>query len=120
MLEIIGGLPQGVLGVRAKGRISAADYEQVLIPAVEAALKHQDKIRFYYELGAEFEGIDAGAVFEDLKVGLARLPHWEKLAVVTDVGWISQAVSAFAFLIHGQVRVFPVAQAGKARAWIGE
>ena len=48
MLEIIGGLPQGVLGVRAKGRISAADYEQVLIPAVEAALKHQDKIRFYY------------------------------------------------------------------------
>lgn len=119
MLEIIGGLPEGVLGVRAKGRITAADYVQVLIPAVDAALKRHNKIRFYYELGAEFEGIDAGAVFEDLNVGLGRLPHWEKLAVVTDVGWIRQAVSGFAFLIHGQVKVFPVAEAEKAKDWIG-
>lgn len=120
MLEIIDGLPDGVLGVRAKGRISAADYKQVLIPAVETALKRDDKIRFYYELGTEFEGIDAGAVLEDLKVGLARLPHWERLAVVTDVGWLSQAVSAFAFLIHGQVKVFPVAEANEAKVWIAK
>jgi hypothetical protein len=90
-----------------------------LIPAVEAVLKRHDKIRFYYELGTEFEGIDPGAVFEDLKVGLGRLPHWERLAVVTDVGWIKQAVSAFAFMIHGEVRVFPVAEAENAKDWIG-
>ena len=120
MLEIISGLPDGVLGIRARERISAADYEQVLIPAVDAALKRHDKIRFYYELGSEFAGIDPGAVFEDLKVGLSRLPHWERLAVVTDVGWIKQAVSAFAFMIHGKVRVFPVAEAEEAKKWIAE
>jgi len=37
MIEIISELPENVLGVRAKGRVTAGDYEQVLIPAVEAA-----------------------------------------------------------------------------------
>ena len=118
MIEIISELPENVLGVRAKGRVTAGDYEQVLIPAVEAALKRHDRLHFYYELGEQFEGIDPGAVFEDLKVGLARLPHWEKLAVVTDIAWIRQAVSAFAFLIHGKVKVFPLDGAQKAKEWI--
>jgi hypothetical protein len=118
MLEIIADLPTNVLGVRAKGRVTAEDYERVLIPAVEAALRQRDKLRLYYELGSGFEGIDAGAVFEDLKIGVGSLPRWERLAVVTDVSWIKQAVSAFAFLIHGTVKVFPVSQAHAARDWI--
>ncbi|HWU26152.1 MAG TPA: STAS/SEC14 domain-containing protein, partial [Rhizomicrobium sp.] len=69
MIEIISELPENVLGVRAKGRVTAGDYEQVLIPAVEAALKRHDRLHFYCELGEQFEGIDPGAVFEDLKVG---------------------------------------------------
>lgn len=118
MIEVIQSLPANVLGVRAKGHVTAEDYEKILIPAVEAALCQRDKIRLYYELGNEFEGMDAGAMFEDFKVGIGKLPHWEKLAVVTDVKWIKQAVSAFAFLIHGMVKVFPVSEAEAARNWI--
>ena len=118
MIEVIQSLPANVLGVRAKGHVTAEDYEKILIPAVEAALRQRDKIRLYYELGNAFEGIDAGAMLEDFKVGIGKLPHWEKLAVVTDVEWIKQAVSAFAFLIHGMVKVFPVSEAEAARNWI--
>lgn len=118
MIEIIKDQPVNVLAVRAIGRVTAQDYEQVLIPAVEEALHQHDKIRLYYELGKEFEGIDAVAMFEDLKVGIGKLPYWEKLAVVTDVKWIKQAVSAFAFLIHGMVKVFPLSEAEAARIWI--
>jgi hypothetical protein len=38
-------LPDNVLGVSAEGQISGADYETVLIPAVESKLKSHDKIR---------------------------------------------------------------------------
>lgn len=118
MIDVIGGFPENVLAVRAKGRVTAKDYEQVLIPAIAAALKHHERIRVYYELGDEFEGIDAGAMFEDMKVGLAKLPHWEKIALVTDVGWIRQAASVFTFLVHGQARVFPASDVQAAKAWI--
>ncbi len=118
MIEIIKDLPPNVLGIRAEGRVTAQDYEHIVVPAVEASLKGRDKIRLYYELGSEFEAIDPGAIVEDTKIGVRDLPHWEKLAVVTDVEWIKLAVRAFAFLIHGKVRIFPVLEAGIAREWI--
>jgi len=118
MLEPVPGLADNIVGFSAKGRVARKDYETVLIPAVEAALKRHDKLRLYYELGPQFTGIDAGAVLEDFEVGVRHLSHWEKLAVVTDVEWIRLAVGAFAFMIHGKVKVFPAAEARAARDWI--
>jgi len=118
MIETVSGLPDGVIGFNAKGRVTRKDYETVLIPGVEAALKRHDKLRLYYELGREFDGIDSGAMLEDFELGIRRLPHWEKLAVVTDVEWIRMAVNAFAFMIHGKVKVFPASEARAARDWI--
>jgi len=120
MLEPVSGLPDNVVGFNARGRVTRRDYETVLIPAVEAAVKRHDKIRLYYELGREFEGIDPGAVLDDFEIGIRRLPHWEKLAVVTDVEWIRMAVGAFAFMIHGKVKIFPASQARAAREWIAQ
>ena len=37
MLSLIEDLPAGVVGIEAGGKVTAEDYEQVLIPAVEAA-----------------------------------------------------------------------------------
>jgi hypothetical protein len=110
MIEVIESLPANVLGVRNKGRVTVEDYKRVLIPAAKAALRQHDKIRLYDELGNKFEGNEAGAVFEDLKVGIRKLPRCEQLAIVTDVKWIKQAVSAFASLIHGMVKGFPVSE----------
>jgi hypothetical protein len=118
MIEIIEGFPDDVVGLIAKGQVTRKDYEQILIPRVEAALKRHDMIRLYYELGSEFSGIDAGAAWEDLKVGVEHFTRWERMAVVTDVDWIKHMVNAFRFLMPGQMRVFPTANASEARAWI--
>lgn len=118
MIETVAGMPDSVVAFKARDRVTRRDYETVLIPGVEAALKHHDKLKLYYELGPEFTGIDPGAILEDLELGIRRLPHWEKLAVVTDVEWIRQAVNAFAFMIHGKVKVFPTSQTAAARKWI--
>jgi hypothetical protein len=81
-------------------------------------LGRHDKLRLYYELGPEFMGLDAGAMWEDFKVGVGHLSRWERAAVVTDVEWMRHAVNAFRFLMPGQMRVFPTADAAEARAWI--
>jgi SpoIIAA-like len=90
----------------------------VLIPAVTRALQHHSKVRVYYEVALEFAGIDAGALWEDFRVGVRHLSRWERIAVVSDVGWIRQAVNAFRFLMPGTLRVFPVDDAADARGWI--
>ena len=41
-----------------------------------------------------------------------------RIAVVTDIEWIRHTVWLFSFLIPGTVRLYPLSEAGKARAWI--
>jgi hypothetical protein len=118
MIEIIQDFPDHVVGFRAIGHVTKQDYEQVLVPTVEAALKRHHKLRLYYELGSQFTGIDPGAAWEDAKVGVEHLTRWERGAIVTDVEWIKHMVNAFRFLMPGNLRVFPASQASQARSWI--
>ena len=118
MIECIEAFPDNVVALIAKGQVTKKDYEQVLIPKVEAALKRHDKIRLYYELSSQFSGIDPGAAWDDLKVGVEHLTRWERMAVVTDVDWIKHLINAFRFLLPGQLRVFATAQKSEARTWI--
>jgi len=118
MIELIEGFPDNVVALLAKGKITKQDYETVTIPGVENALKRHHKIRLYYELGSQFSGIEPGAAWEDLKVGVEHLTRWERVAMVTDTDWIKHMVNAFRFMMPGHLRVFPTAQASEARAWI--
>jgi hypothetical protein len=118
MIENIQGFPDNVVAFLAKGKVTKKDYEEILIPAVEAAFKHHARIRLYYELGSQYTGFEPGAAWEDMKIGLEHLAGWERAAVVTDVDWIRHVVNAFRFMMPVNLRVFPTAQASEARAWL--
>jgi len=120
MIRILPGFPAHVLAAACQGRVTRADYETVLIPAIEKALAAQPKVSIYYEIGAGFEGIEPGAVLDDLKVGMGHLSRWDRMAVVCDVAWIRDAVLAFGFLMPGRVRVLQLGQAAEARKWVSE
>lgn len=118
MIETIAGLPPGILGFRASGRVSAADYETVLIPAVEAAFGERQRQRLIYQVGPGFEAFEPGAMWDDMLLGMRHFMGWERLAVVTDVAWLRSATSFLAFMIPAQVKVFGEAELEAARDWI--
>ncbi|GFE59075.1 STAS/SEC14 domain-containing protein [Geobacter sp. AOG1] len=118
MLERIQGLPDNVLGFEAKGEVTGADYESVLIPAVENMLAQRKSIRFLYHLGNEFTGFNVKAMWDDAKVGLQHLAAWERVAVVTDVEWIRVAMKAFGFVMPGKLRAFGNDELVEARRWL--
>lgn len=118
MIEALTGFPDNVVAFACRGHVSRKDYDDVLVPVVEKALKSHDKVRLYYEIGADFSGIDPTAVWEDFKVGMEHILRWERVAVVTDVEWIANTMRAFSFLMPAQVKVFASAQAADARDWI--
>ena len=102
----------------AKGQVTRNDYDEVLIPAIETAFGSHRKVRCYYELGREFAGFDAGAMWADARIGFSHLTGWERFAVVTDVDWVNQAINFFHFLVPGEIRLFPSSEAAEARRWI--
>jgi hypothetical protein len=118
MVERIPNLPDTVLGFRAKGKVTAKDYESVIIPAVEAMFSRRDKVRFLYHLGEDFSGFEAAAVWDDTKLGLKHFSGWERLAVVSDVEWIRAAVRVFGIAMPGHVRVFHNRELTEAIGWV--
>lgn len=120
MIDRIPDLPDNVLGFTASGTITGADYENVIVPAVEALFAAQGKVRFLYHLGDAFDGFDAAAAWDDTKLGLRHLSGWERMALVSDVEWIRGAVKVFGVVISGHVRVFHNSELDEAKHWIAE
>lgn len=118
MLELLPGLPDNVLGIKAVGEVEEDDYEDILEPAIADRLERHEKIRLLYVLGAEFEGYDGEAMWEDAKLGFKTFTSYDKVAVVTDAVWVRRSVKAFGWMMPGDVDVFPTADLGKAREWV--
>lgn len=114
MIEIVDGLPKNVVGFAVSGRLTMDDCREILVPAVQKSLKHHDKIRLYYELNSRFPG----ASWDDLELGLEHLARCERVAIVTDIGWVRLTVKALRFLIPSEIRVFATIQADEGREWI--
>jgi len=114
MLELIDGLPGNVVGIAVSGRLTMQDCQDVLVPAMQKSLKRHEKIRLYYELNSRFPG----AAWDELDFGLEHASRCERVAIVTDIGWVRLTVKALRFLIPSEIRVFPTVQADEGRAWI--
>lgn len=117
MLKLIEDMPEGVVGVEAHGKVTAEDYENVLVPAVDAARK-EGKVRLLYVFGDDFPDYTAGAAWEDAKLGLGHLRSWERIAVVSDEDWLRRAIGGLGWLMPGEIRVFETDDLDEARQWV--
>jgi hypothetical protein len=120
VLTLIEGFPDNVLALDATGEVTADDYRTVLVPALEERLQRHHRLRLLYRLGEAFAGYSAGAAWEDAKIGMRHFTHFERIAVITDVDWIENAVRAFGFALPGDVRVYDNDETDEANAWLLE
>jgi hypothetical protein len=114
MLELIDGLPGNVIGIAVSGRLTMQDCRDILVPAMQRSLKRHEKIRLYYELNSRFPG----AAWDELDLGLEHASRCERVAIVTDIGWVRLTVKALRFLIPSEIRVFATIEADEGRTWI--
>lgn len=120
MIDMLPGFPSDVVAVSVTGEITEEDYRRVLVPAVDDKLKVHKTVRLFVHLGPQFTGFTAGAMWQDAKLGISRWSHWGRMAVVTDVAWVTQAARLFSLVLPHPVRVFPNSQYGAARDWLSE
>ncbi|MGA7434371.1 MAG: STAS/SEC14 domain-containing protein, partial [Solirubrobacterales bacterium] len=102
----------------AQGKVTGGDYEDVMVPAVEAALEGRDQIRFLYVLGEEFEGFSADAAWEDTKLGLHHRKSFERIALASDNRFYRDGVEVFGKAIPAEIKVFGISDLDEAKAWI--
>ena len=117
MIEVIHGLPDGVVGIEAVGKVTSDDYS-VVTAAIEEALAAHEKIRLVHVLGERFMGFTAGGMWEDGRFGLSHAFSFERIAVVTDLGSVRTLVKGGGWTMPGAVRLFSNAEKDDAIAWV--
>jgi hypothetical protein len=116
MIELIDGLPDGVVGLVAIGQIESADYDAVA-PAVKKALERHPRIRVIHVLDDRFDGYTAGGALQDAILGLAHPRSFDRIAVVSDADSIRRLVTVAGWSIPGEVKLFPNREREQATAW---
>ncbi|OOG41336.1 STAS/SEC14 domain-containing protein [Rhodanobacter sp. C05] len=120
MIAQIEGLPAGTLGFRAHSQVTAADYENIIVPDVEAAFALNRKLRVLYVTAEDFTGFDPGAMWDDVKMGMRHFSGWDRVALVSDVPWLRTATAAMSFMIPAEIRLFRLNELDEATQWITE
>ncbi|PRY19685.1 SpoIIAA-like protein [Aliiruegeria haliotis] len=120
MITIDTGTDGGPIEVRMSGEIAGADYEDTLVPAIESALQDHDSIRMLVIAGDDFKGFDLGAVWADTKLGLSHWKGFDRIAMVTDTGWLRTSIRLASPLLPCPAQVFLLADIEAARRWLRE
>jgi hypothetical protein len=120
MLKKIYDMPAGTLGFEAVGEVEDDDVEKVLAPALRQWVAERGKVRLLYVLGVRLDEYEGDAVSENAKF-LARHPtSFERVAVVSDEGWLAPAIKALSLLLPGEAKAFPVRELAAAKRWLAE
>ena len=113
-------MPPGTLGFRVTGEVERDDYDDVLTPALERALE-AGPLRTLY-LIETLDEMEPAALWADTKLGfnlgVRHRDAWVRSAIVTDIAWMARATKLFAWMIPGEVSVWPLAELEHAKSWV--
>lgn len=119
MLLLMTDAPPHVVGVRAVGKVSEDEYENILLPALEKAIKQFGELNYIMVLETSVANFSVGAWLNDIKAGLKHYTKWKKIAIVTDQKFVEKITDFVSLLIPGQAKGFPLSDIKLAKAWVG-
>lgn len=118
MIEIEHSGDRQIITLRVSGTVSRADYDRAL-PEIENAMElSKAPLKMMIRL-EDFQGLEFGAFWEDLKFSLEHFGEFGAIAVVGDTTleafgtWLASLFAKF------EVRYFLVGRENEALSWLG-
>ena len=121
MLETIPNMPEGIVAIKAVGTITAEDYASVVESMFDGARADGRRLRVLLQLGPEYEGFTAGAVWEKAGIWMRHPGLWQEIegyALVSDIHWVAELVHLAGLLVPFPMRVFGNDALDEAAAWL--
>ncbi len=118
MIEIMSQSSKNVLGLKASGMLTDADYRETLVPQLESAFEKHGRLRLLFYMDEFFEGWNLEAAWDDVSLGLKHRADFEKIALVGGPAWVRWAFKLSAFLMKGEIKDFGADELEAAWKWV--
>jgi hypothetical protein len=118
MIQIMPETEGKIIGLKASGKLTGRDYQEVLIPRLEALIREYGRVRLLCLIAEDFAGMEAGAMWDDAKFFMAHTGDFEKMVLVGGPKWMEVMMKLFSPLMKGGIKVFSPDALAEAWAWI--
>jgi hypothetical protein len=117
MLEIMPESQENILGVKAAGKLTSQEFQEVLVPRLKGIIQKHGRVRVLFSLDEDFQGWDMEALQQD-GFGPQQLKAFQKVAVVGASWQVNLQMKLLALLISGEVKNFSRSELSEAWAWV--
>lgn len=97
------------------GRVTEADID-TLTPWLKEFMKGRDAVHVV-EVVQDIEGADPAALWKGLKFDSSYMDRFDRVAVVSDKGWVDPLARAAEMVADVEMRTFPMRELQAARDW---
>ena len=106
------------LSLKATGKLTHEDYEKIN-PMIDSALEgvKDPNIKVFID-GAEFEGWEIRAAWDDFRLGLKHGNNFDKIAIFGNKKWQEYTAKIGSWFISGEVKYFE--DVDEALTWLQE
>lgn len=118
MIKVLPESKGNILVFRAVGKLTDQDYKDVLIPRLESIIREHGKARLLLDMGDDFHGWEAAALWDDARFGLAHRNDFEKMGVIGGPRWVEWGLKLAAMVVSGEIRSFSPGEREEALNWI--
>ena len=116
MLDIL-ACSSDILVIRVEGKLTTKDYEEIFIPRLESMLNGEKKVSIIIDFDDNFEGWEIGAMWDDVKFGLAHKNDFKKIATLNASEWMEWAMKISSY-IFCDMQNFPKGDLQSAYEWV--
>ena len=102
--------------IAVSGKITKEDYDAAITP-MQAFIDKHGSVNFI-EIVESFAGFEPSIIWPGLKFDMANLKHIDRVAVVSDIGWISPITKAAGYFMSTKLRMFDMSELVEAQAWV--
>jgi hypothetical protein len=120
MIKYLEDLPPNIVGFKATGDITEADFIQTVMPKVKELVDKTDRLNYLLVLETSIKNFTIGAWMKDAIMGVKHLAKWNRAAIVSDIEAIRNFTNFFSYLMPGEFKGFKHNELQEAIDWVSE
>lgn len=118
MITPLSNIPDNMVAFTASGEVTKADFENVVIPAVNKIVEKTGELNYLLVIDTALKNFTAGAWWEDALLGIKKLTKWRRAAIVSDSSGISVFTKVFSMVMPGEFKGFKPEELDEAINWV--
>jgi len=117
MISFIENLPANMVGFKATGEVTEADFNTIVMPKVKELVDRTGTLNYMLVLDTQLKNFSMGAWFKDALMGIKHITKWHRAAIVSDTEGIRVFTDLFSIIMPGEFKGFEHKDLQKAIDW---